>query len=233
MRRRWLILIVAAVAVMAAAAGCGSGSDSTTGNGVTSGSAGASESTAPSSGAGSQHKRPSPQHSSSGGGGNAGSGSDSSHPQGEAEEVTEAHEEEASSADQSIQEFGAEAEEDERNEVVDALLAFVRAMGKGDYHTVCDDLNAKVAQELANFGKMQKSREAKTCPELLEQVVPHPEAERAKHLLEGVVTKVRVKEGDAFVLLKPAGEKLSYFVLTHEGEEWKLNSIALGAPLVP
>jgi hypothetical protein len=81
--------------------------------------------------------------------------------------------------------------------------------------------------------KAQKSAGELSCPEFLGKLIQSPEKAKANRILNGVVTNVRIGDDNAFLLVKPKGEKVSYFVFSREGDAWKPTSVALGTPLLP
>jgi hypothetical protein len=148
------------------------------------------------------------------------------------EAVAKAKQEESESSDQSIQQYGDEAGGSEKSEVVAAMHSFIRAFGAGDYKTVCEEASSALREQTEAYAQAQKTA-GPSCPELLSKLLRGSEAGKAKRALEAVVTHVRIKEDSAFVLFKPAGEPVSYFVLVREDGDWKATSFGIGTPLVP
>jgi hypothetical protein len=233
--RRTLFALLVAAALTVAATGCGSDSDSTSPS-----TAAESPQSAPgetpedattteeSEGEPEQDFRESPPQRP-----DDGSGQEPA-PASKPEEIARAQREEGESGDQSIQEFGSEADEEEEAEVVGAMRSFVTSMRDGDFEAVCDGLNAKMRQQMEVFLKAQKEQaSAGGCPQLLRQLIPDPERKKAQRILDGVVTRVRIDGDNAFVLVKPPGEGVNYFVLTREEDKWGATSLAVGSPLVP
>lgn len=228
---RTAVLIVTAAAFVAAAVGCGSGADSSTDT------APASTATSPAQAGGPADRASRPSTSSKSSGATGDTGADTgSRPRGDssqAREVAQAEREEAETGDQSIQTYGSEPDEGESDEVVAAMRSFVKAMGAGDFGAVCEAFSSQMKKQLEAFLGAQRQKIADSCPGVLEKLIPKVERRKARRVLDGVVTRVRVKDDTAFVLVKPSGEKVSYFVLAREDGRWKATSTALGVPLIP
>jgi hypothetical protein len=141
-------------------------------------------------------------------------------------------EEEAAPGDHSIQEYGSEAEGSESEAVLLSMHSFLTALAGSDYAKVCSGLLASNREQLAQFTKSSPGA-PKSCPAVLGVVLSPAAAAEAKRAAAGTVSKVRIGEGTAFVLFRPKGGKLSYFVMKEEGGAWKSTSLTAGSPLVP
>lgn len=227
---RALLVILAAAALVAAAVGCGSDSSSSTEGPKTSASATTPQTAGEETTTTTPSKKPSGASGAKQGGGPSQS---QQAPASRPQEVAKATSEEEESADQSIQEYGSEAGESEESEVVEAMRGFVKDLAASDYAGVCQDLSSSVRRQLEAFTQAQKSSEKPSCPQFLQKMIRNPEKDKAKRILAGVVTRVRVTDKNAFLLVKPQGEPVSYFVFSHEEDAWKPTSIALGTPLLP
>jgi hypothetical protein len=112
------------------------------------------------------------------------------------------------------------------------MHSFIRAFGAGDYAGVCEGASAALREQTEAYAKAQKTGQV-SCPEFLSKLLRGSEAGKAKRALNALVTHVRIKEDSAFVLFKPAGEPVSYFVLAREDGGWKATSFGVGTPLIP
>jgi hypothetical protein len=140
--------------------------------------------------------------------------------------------EEEHGGDHSIQNYGSEAEGDEKAEVTAAMLAFFRAMAAPDYAKLCAGLTSSNRAQLQQFSKL-KHEGSSSCASLLPTLLTPSSSAEAKKAAAATIAKVRVGEGNAFVLFRPPGGKLSYFVMKEEDGAWRATSLAPGAPLHP
>jgi hypothetical protein len=139
--------------------------------------------------------------------------------------------EEAAPGDHSIQEYGSEAGGSENEEVVAAMRSFFSAMAAPHYTEVCAGIGAAYRESLARLAKLKHT--GSSCASLLGTLLTASAASEAKKAAGATVSRVRVKDGTAFVLFRPPGGKLSYFVMKEEDGAWKATSISVGSPLNP
>lgn len=139
--------------------------------------------------------------------------------------------EEEAPGDHSIQEYGAEAEGSEKEAVLAAMHSFLAAMSTGQHARVCAALLAPARAQLVQLAKAQGK--GGSCTVILAKFLNPSVAAEAKRAAKGTIGRVRVGEGNALVLFRPQGGKLSYFVMKEEDGAWKATSVALGAPLYP
>lgn len=223
-----LLAIPALVVALTFSAGCGSGSSSTsTSTGATGEATGASSGTTTSGAA-----TPGSTTTTTGSGGSQGGqgGSGSSRKSGKESHSIE--EEEAESGDQSIQEYGSEASGGEEEAIVATMRSFFRALAARDFTKVCAGLTSANREQLQQYAKLKHEGSA-TCASLLKTLLSPAGFGEARKAATATVSRVRVGEGNAFVLFRPAGGKVSYFVLKEEDGKWKSTSISAGSPLVP
>jgi len=140
-------------------------------------------------------------------------------------------EEEAAPGDHSIQNYGAEAGGEEKAAVLAAMRSFIAALASSDYARACAALPAANREQMQQFFKAQ--HHGGSCAAVLAKLLSPAATTEAKKALGATISKVRVGEGNAFVLFRPAGGKLSYFVMKEEGGAWKATSLAAGSPLYP
>ncbi len=226
----WFALL-AAVALVAVAAGCGGGGSTTSSSTQASTPA---TTTAPEQGPEGEGSKP------SGGGGEEGSGSGGGGSEGgsagdsakTAQLKQQISKEETEPGDHSIQEFGSEASEEEEEAVVSAMHTFIVALASQNYAGVCSGLAKSNREQLEKY--IQATKGTKTgCAAVLKKLVVPAGAAEAKKSLNPTIGRVRIGEGSAFVLFKPAGGKLNYFVLKEEDGEWKSVSLSAGTPFAP
>jgi hypothetical protein len=139
--------------------------------------------------------------------------------------------EEEAPGDHSIQEYGAEAEGSEKEAVLAAMHSFLAAMSRGQHAKACAGLLASARAQLVQLAKSQGK--GGSCTAILAKLLNPSVAAEARRAAAGTIGRVRVGEGNALVLFRPQGGKLSYFVMKEEGGAWRVTSVALGAPLYP
>jgi hypothetical protein len=221
--RRYLSAL-SALALLAGAVGCGSSSSSSSGEGSTATTAPARETTSPQRPSGAA-ANPNPANKAQSGSGAGGSGGSAKKPQ------PSIAAEEAAPGDHSIQEYGAEAQGSEKAAVLAAMRSFIAAMATGDYARLCAALPAANRAQMQQFAKAQ--HKGGGCAAVLARLLNPAAAVEAKKALGATIAKVRVGKGNAFVLFRPRGGRLSYFVMKEEGGEWRATSLGAGTPLRP
>jgi hypothetical protein len=130
--------------------------------------------------------------------------------------------------DNSVQEFGEEADASEREEAATALHNFLDARAQGEWAAACDYLASSIAkslQELAGEGK------APSCATLLASLTNPAakdllleEAERAN------VGSLRIEGDRAFIIYRGLEGEILAISMSEEDGEWKVASLA-GTPL--
>jgi hypothetical protein len=141
--------------------------------------------------------------------------------------------EEAAPGDHSIQEYGAEAGNSEKEAVLAAMRFFFSAIATSDYARVCAGLAASNREQLDQLAKTLKHKAGKGCAATSAGLLNPAAAAEAKLAAAAAIGKVRIGQGTAFVLFRPPGGTLSYFAMKEEGGEWKAISLAPGTPLHP
>jgi hypothetical protein len=137
-----------------------------------------------------------------------------------------------SSGDHSIQEYGSEARGGEKEAAISAMHAFLTAVAGRDYAKVCTSLTSSSRGQLAQLAKL-KHETATGCPALLAKLLSPTASSEAKRAARATISRVRVGEGNAFVLFRLPGGTVSYFVMKEEGGSWKATSLSAGTPLHP
>lgn len=223
--RRGLLLAALGLTLLLAlgAGGCGGGGDSSTSEGSSSQSSPSARSTDTT---GKDESGGSTQEDESG-------DSDKAEPDGSAKPSHPSiAEEEEEAPDQSIQSYGSEAAGGEKEEVVSAMRSFFRALASADYATVCADLTTANREQLQQYLKLEQEGSG-SCASILAKILSPATAPEAKKAAVATISRVRIGEGNAFILFRPAGGKLSYFVMKDEDGAWQATSLAAGTPLSP
>jgi hypothetical protein len=224
----WFALL-AAIALVALAAGCGGGSSST--------SSSSTEASAPPSTTTEQHSPssapPAQGAAKTGGGGSKPAApSAASSPAETAKLKKQLSKEEEEPGDHSIQEYGSEANGEQEKAVLSAMRSFIADLATANYNGVCAGLTKSNREQLEKYVKVTGGSAA-GCPAVLKKLLVAGAAKEAKKNVNATIGRVRVGEGSAFVLFRPLGGKLSYFVLKEEDGAWKSVSLAPGTPLAP
>lgn len=131
--------------------------------------------------------------------------------------------------DRSIQDYGAEATGSEAAALIAAMRSYFRALAAPDYAEVCADLISASRSRLSQLDRIRP----KSCAGLAPRLLTAGSSSEAKRALAAPVIRVRVGGGNAFVLFRPSGGPVSYFVARREGTKWKATSLAAGTPLGP
>lgn len=132
--------------------------------------------------------------------------------------------------DNSVQEFGDEAEETEREEAATALHAFLDARAAGDWETTCRYLSSNVLESLERFATQAKQLRGKECPELLGAVSGPATEDARREAAIADVGAMRV-EGDRAYVLYHGAAKTDYAIpMAREEDGWKVDALG-GVPL--
>ena len=213
--RKIAAALLAAMLCAAALAACGGGDSSTatTSGAVTqptevgSGGQGGGSKKSPGSG------ERSPEEGSGAGGGSSSSG-----------------EERSSSfrtpgGDNSIQEYGDEADAEERAKATKTIVTFYSAGAGEEWAKVCGVLSAKNVKSMKLFAKRIPNVKSKDCAGVLAAIDSGAQANPPERIKGGVVS-LRIEGDIGFALYHGANGKNYAFPLTLEAGEWKLTSIA-------
>jgi hypothetical protein len=131
--------------------------------------------------------------------------------------------------DNSVQEFGEEADESEFEEAAAALHAFLDARADGDWETTCEYLSSNVLESLGRFAAEAKQLTGKGCPELLGSVSGPATEDARREAAIADVGAMRV-EGDRAYLLYHGTAKTDYAIPMTEEDGWKVDAMG-GVPL--
>ena len=125
--------------------------------------------------------------------------------------------------EESIEEFGSEAETTDRMEILTAFRGYLRAIAAMDHATACSYLTKTVKrslEQLAADGSRHMGCAATLAP-LLSSAAPAIAREQAN----GRVTRIRVDSDRAFVLFHAPGARLYQQPMIREDGEWKVTLI--------
>lgn len=133
--------------------------------------------------------------------------------------------------DNSVQEFGEEAEGSELNAAATALHDFLDARAEGNWAAACEYLSKSAKSAFEKLAAQAKEVKANDCGGILEQLtnpaakqVMKAEAEQAN------VGSLRIEGEHAFVIYKGSDGTVLAMPMANEGGDWKVASLA-GTPL--
>lgn len=128
--------------------------------------------------------------------------------------------------DNSIQDFGDEADSSEREEASAALTAFLDARAKGDYAAQCDNLAKAATEPLEELAARSPKVKSKGCAGTLEALTAGaPASTRVSPMTAAGVAALRI-EGDRGFALFHGSKGSDYFVpMAKEGGQWKVGAI--------
>lgn len=128
--------------------------------------------------------------------------------------------------DNSIQDFGEEADSGELDEASTVLSSYLDARANDDWVKQCALLAAATVAPLEQLASRSAQFKGKGCAAILEGLMSRvPASTRANTLTDGLAA-LRVEEDRGFALYHGAGG-VDYFVpMTKEDGQWKLGSIA-------
>lgn len=132
--------------------------------------------------------------------------------------------------EKSIEEFGAEAGESEREAILAVFEGYLTAVAEDDAATACSHLSATVHESLKQL--VARGEKNVKCAQVLPALLAPTAATIAREQADGEVTRVRVEGDRAFVVFRAPGAKLYMLGLVEEGGEWKATTVAASV-LVP
>ena len=132
--------------------------------------------------------------------------------------------------DNSIQTFGTEGQETERQQAEADLHAYLDARARGDWAAACEAASSQLAEELAKLIASAKAKggaeKPKGCPETLEALygkVPPSTLEQAAQT--GEVLSFRIREdGYAYLIYKDPQGKVKFIAMANDEGTWKVNT---------
>lgn len=133
--------------------------------------------------------------------------------------------------DNSVQEFGAEADASELDEASAALHNFLDARAAEDWGAACEYLAASVAESLQEFAPQAKQAENSSCAETFAQLTnPAAMGQLREEAAKADVGSLRIESGRAFIIYRGLEGTVLAVPMTQEGGSWKVASLG-GTPL--
>ena len=129
--------------------------------------------------------------------------------------------------DNSIQEFGAEAPEDDLSRAAEALHNFLDARVAGAWAAACSYLSAEVREQLEQLAKAsEEDLGGGDCPTVLAAFSRKASAAELRAAAVADVGSLRIEDGRAFLLYTGAKGATYVIPMVEEAGDWKLQSMA-------
>lgn len=128
--------------------------------------------------------------------------------------------------DNSIQGFGEEASDSERESAAVVLHAFLQAQANERWTAACFYLAEDVLEQLRQLADQVEGADGKGCPETLEAISPPVSRAAAAELTDVDVGSLRVEDERAFILYEGAAGETYTVNMADEDGEWKVASLA-------
>lgn len=133
--------------------------------------------------------------------------------------------------DNSVQEFGEEADDPEREEAATALHNFLDARASEDWESACSFLARDVRESLEKLAAQAGQAEDASCAGIMEKLtnraaLPALRTEAAR----ADVGSLRIEGDRAFILYRGPGDTILTVPMANEDGSWKVASLA-GTPL--
>ena len=169
----------------------------------------------------------------SGGGDSGGSGSDASDftPKQHNDSGGGAQQFRQKGGDNSVQEFGEEAGEEEFDAAAVALHNFLDARAEGNWTAACDYMSKAIVESFEKLASQAKQIEETSCAGILEKLT-NPAAKKSMkaEAAKANVGSLRVEGDRSFVIYTGIGGTILAMPMANEDGDWKVASLA-GTPL--
>jgi hypothetical protein len=128
--------------------------------------------------------------------------------------------------DNSVQDFGEEADAEEVEAASTALAAYMRARAEGDWAGQCAHLAAVTLKPLERFAAATPQLEGKGCAGLLAALSGSEAASDRANTMTGAIDSLRVEGERGFALYHGSGGTDYFVPMIEQGEEWKVGALA-------
>lgn len=133
--------------------------------------------------------------------------------------------------DNSVQEFGEEAEPQEFNAAATALHDFLDARAEGNWAAACDYMSKTVIESFEKLAAQAEQIEDKSCAGILEKLTnPAAKAAMKAEAAKANVGSLRVEGDRSFVIYTGIKGTVLAMPMANEEGKWKVASLA-GTPL--
>lgn len=129
-------------------------------------------------------------------------------------------------ADNSVEEFGAEANEDEFQAAAAALHDLLDARAQRNWAAACEYLSEGAKRGIAALGAKAPQLKGKGCPTQLGALTAAIATAKLREAAIANVASVRVKGEQAFLIYRGAHGQVEAITLDREGAEWKVASLS-------
>ena len=133
--------------------------------------------------------------------------------------------------DNSVQEFGEEAEAQELDAAAVALHDFLDARAQGNWAAACQYMSKETVESFEKLAAQAKQIEDKSCGGILEKLTnPAAKASMEAEAEKANVGSLRIEGERAFVIYTGVDGTILAMPMANEGGDWKVASLA-GTPL--
>jgi hypothetical protein len=136
--------------------------------------------------------------------------------------------------DNSVQEFGEEADTSELDAAAAALHNFLDARAEGNWAATCEYLSKSTIDSLEHLSEIANrkghSSGPKGCGEILDALQRDPTQEVKDEAKQADVASLRVEDGQAFIVYRGLNKAIVGMSMKKEGGDWKVASLG-GVPL--
>ncbi len=128
--------------------------------------------------------------------------------------------------DNSVQEFGAEADASEFEQAAADLHGFLDARAAGDGGAACSYLSGEVAESLESLVAKAKHLKDASCAKVLGELTnPAATGELRTEAAKADVGSLRIEGDRAFLIYRGAGGAVLAMPMVKEGGAWKVSSL--------
>ena len=133
--------------------------------------------------------------------------------------------------DNSVQEFGAEADASERDEAAAALHNFLDARASGNWAAACAYVAESIAKQLEKLATQANDLKSRDCAEVFKKLTnPAAMGELRAEASRADVGSLRIEGDQAFLIYRGAHGAVLAMSMANEGGSWKVASLS-GVPL--
>jgi hypothetical protein len=129
--------------------------------------------------------------------------------------------------DNSVQDFGDEADTSERDQAAEAVHGFLDARANRDWAKACTYLAAPVVEQLESAAEKSEQLKDKGCAAILEALSSQANRKLLREeAAQADVGSLRIEDERAFVIFRGLDKTVYTIPMVDEDGEWRLGSIA-------
>ncbi len=133
--------------------------------------------------------------------------------------------------DNSIQEFGEEADASEFDAAAEAVHNFLDARAEGNWAAACEYMSKGVVESFEKLAAQAQKGQSTSCARTLEALTnPAAKGAMKAEAEQADVHSLRTEGEEAFVIYTAGGHIIYAMAMANEGGDWKVASLA-GSPL--